>query len=214
MKTRFLPLLALAAALSACHQENQASLEFYGICDNPKPDGTTGGCTYTSSCALYALFTYWYDPISASELLVPIEMFNQLPNNADLSAGRVNTNDAVIQEWRFEYLLGGILFADATSPDNVVVPAGSHKTAIVPVFPASMNALMSAFPSGTTFVVNVRAAGRYLDDRYFETGPFRVPAAVKSPYTTYAPPPTCTAPAYAAACPQIGQSATYGCVTP
>ncbi len=99
MKTRILPLALLGAALSGCIQENYASLEFYGVCAGPTPDTTTGACVYSASCDLYALFTYWYDPAVVSELLVPIEMFNQLPNNADLSAGRVNTNDAIIEEW-------------------------------------------------------------------------------------------------------------------
>ncbi len=207
MKTRILPLALLGAALSGCIQENYASLEFYGVCAGPTPDTTTGACVYSASCDLYALFTYWYDPAVVSELLVPIEMFNQLPNNADLSAGRVNTNDAIIEEWRFEYLVGDLVAMEATAAENMVVPAASHKTALVPVFPASLNGIMSALPANWQFTVNVRAAGRYNDERSFETGPFKVAAGKRS----YSAPLSCVAPKFLAACPQIGQEGSYAC---
>jgi hypothetical protein len=207
MKTPILPLLALAAALCGCPQENHASLEFFGICANPAPAAT--GCPYADTCGTYALFTYLYDPLVDSELLVPIEFFNQLPDNSDPSSGRVNTNDAVVQQWRFEYVFAGTVFATAAASDNFVVPVQSHKVAMVPVIPASLNTLMRGL-TGIEIDVNVRAAGRYLDDRYFETGPFKVPAGTG----IYVPPATCTAPAVLQACPQLGQSGTYACVTP
>ena len=208
MKTRIPPLLALAALLG-CIQENHASPEFMGICTNPAPDKS--GCLYSPTCDSYALFTYVYDPAATPDLLVPIEMRNQLADNSDPTSGRVNTNDAVIQQFNFEYLIGSNTpVLTASENVSVVLPAATTKTALVPVIPASLNATMSALPAGTQFVVNVRAAGRYADERYFETGPFRVPAGL----ITYSPPLTCTAPDQLEACPQRGQSGSYACVTP
>ena len=209
MKTRIPPLLALATALFGCVAENHASPEFMGICTNPAPDAS--GCLYSPTCDSYALFTYVYDPAAIPDLLVPIEMRNQLADNSDPTSGRVNTNDAVIQQFNFEYLIGSNTpVLTASENVSVVLPAATTKTALVPVIPASLNATMSALPAGTQFVVNVRAAGRYADERYFETGPFRVPAGL----LTYSPPLTCTLPDQLEACPQKGQSGSYACVTP
>ena len=206
MKNRILPLVALAAVLCGCPQENHVGPEFLAICANPEPD--TGGCIYSSTCDAIALFNYQYDPAVAPDLLVPIEIFNQLVDNSDPSSGRLNTNDAVIQQWRFEYWYGGVMVNTAAANQTLVVPASSHAVGLVPVIPAELNGWASAMPPGD-IVVDVRAAGRYADERYFETGPFRVPVGV----TTYVP-YFCTAPDVLRACPQIGQSGTYACVTP
>lgn len=207
MKTRILPLVAFSAALCACPQENHVGPEFLGICANPAPDAE--GCSYSPTCDQIALFNYHYDPTVASELLVPIELFNQLADNSDPSSGRLNTNDAVIQQWRFEYVYGGVMVATGAANQTLVVPAGSHTVGLVPVIPAELNAWAAGMPPGD-IVVNVRAAGRYADERYFESGPFRVVTGVIS----YAPPISCTAPEILLACPQVGQSGTYGCVAP
>ncbi|HET6923779.1 MAG TPA: hypothetical protein VFI16_11595, partial [Anaeromyxobacteraceae bacterium] len=94
----------------------------------------------------------------------------------------------------------------ATAATNLVLPTSSHKTALVPVFPASVRGLMAGL-YGIDFEVNVRAAGRYADERYFETGPFRVPAGVR----VYSPPRTCVSPSVLIACPRIGQAGSYDC---
>lgn len=197
MKTPILALAALGAALSGCVLDNYASPEFYGICYSPAPDSTTGACTYSSTCDSY-LSGYSYDPTYPGYVIVPIEMFNQLPNNADVTALRVNTNDAVIQEWRLEYMVGSASVATATAVTSTVIPAGAHLVAFVPVDVTPM--------MGLPFVVNVRAAGQYLDDRTFVTGAFGVPLSVM----TYVP-MTCTT-GTAEACPRAGQEATQGCV--
>ncbi len=189
MKTPLLVLAALAATLSGCSVDNYASPEFMGICVSPGPDTTTGACTYSAPCSAY-LTSFWYDASYAGTLVVPIEMFNQLPNNADQSAWRVNTNDAVIEEWRIE--VGGVTIATAST--SLVIPAGTHVVALVPVVPV-------------VGAVSIRAAGRYLDDRTFVTGAFGVTIFPG----TYAP-MTCTT-GTAKACPRAGQEATQGCVT-
>ena len=89
------------------------------------------------------------------------------------------------------------------------VPAGTHAVAVVPVIPVSLNAWAQA-TVGVGLVVNVRAAGRYNDARTFETGPYKVPVFT---WTPYAAPFGCTAPATLAACPQLGQTGTYACVS-
>lgn len=210
MKIRIPALLALAsAALLACEQENHAGPEFVAICANPDPDA--GGCTYASTCDAVALFNYAYDPFVADDLLVPIEFSNPLLDNSDPSSGRVNTNDAFIQQWRFEYLAPatGAVVMTARFDQALTVPTEGTTVGLVPVIPESLRAWAQALV-GVDLVVNVRAAGRYADDRYFETGPFRVPVGIGFA----APAISCTAPAVPRACPQLGQSGTYACVTP
>lgn len=198
MKTPILALAALAAALSGCVVDNYATPEFFGICVSPAPDTTTGACTYSSTCGTYTS-GYAYDPTYPGSVIVPIEMFNQLPNNANPSALRVNTNDAVIQQWRLEYMVGGVAVATATAVTSTLIPAGTHTVAFVPVDVTPM--------FGLPFVLNVRAAGQYLDDRTFVTGAFGVPLSVM----TYVP-MTCTT-GTAKACPRAGQESTQACVT-
>ncbi len=206
MKTPILALAALAAALSGCVLDNYASPEFFGICGNPAPDSTTGFCTYSSTCGTY-MSSYWYDPAYGNGLVVPIEIVNQLPNNADVTALRVNTNDAVIEQWEFDYAVGNpgsyATFQSATFGTTVVVPAASHVVALVPVVPAGLGVFLPAF------IVNVRAVGRYLDDRTFETGPF----GVQVYQATYSAPVLSSCTGYVGICPQPGQAGTPGCVT-
>ena len=206
MKTPILALAVLGTSLSGCVLDNYASPEFYGICAGPTPDATSGACIYSSTCGMY-MSSYWYDPASPYGLVVPMEIFNQLPNNADVTALRVNTNDAVIEQWEFDYVVGSpgsyATFQSSTSGTSVVVPAGSHIVVEVPVVPAGLAVVLPAF------IVNVRAVGRYLDDRTFETAPF----GVQVYQATYVPPTLSSCTGYVAVCPQPGQASTPGCVT-
>ena len=213
MKTRILPLAALAAVLSGCPLENEASIQFYAVCFPPAPDTTTGACIYPDSCEAVALGTFWADvdyltqPGRSGMAEAPIEIRNQLPSNADESIGRVNTNIAYIQQFRFEFVLPG---SGATLPEewvdaNVTVPTSGSTVALVPVLPPATTALLSGLAGH--LMVNVRAVGQYADERYFETGPFKVPVDFCSGCYIA---PVCTTAVIA--CPQEGQYAAYDCL--
>ena len=205
MKTRILPLAALAAVLSGCVQENHASIEFFAVCFPPEPDTTTGACSYGNTCELVLGGTFWADVSAVTEAVALIQLNNQLPNNEDLSVGRVNTNDAFIQQFRFEFVGTGLpeVWVDA----NVTVPASSSQLAFVPVLPPNIVPLLAG--GSGHLVVSVRAAGRYLDERTFETGPYKVPVDFCS--GCFAP-PTCASGFYFV-CIQPGQSGNYVCAT-
>lgn len=208
MKTRILSLLPLAAALCGCLHENEASVQFYAVCYPPTPTAT--GCSYPDKCDQVALGTFWADTAVVREAVAPIEIRNQLPDNRDLSSGRLNTNVAYIQQFRMEFVLPG---SGATLPEewvdaNVTVPTNGSTVGLVPILPPNIMTILA----GTTghLMVNVRAVGRFADERYFVTGPFKVPVDI---CTGCSGAIACTAPAVAAACPQLGQYAAQACVT-
>ena len=213
MKTRILPLAALAAALAGCVQENEASIQFYAVCYPPEPDATTGACVYPESCEAVALGTFWADVSAVSAVagaVAPVEIRNQLFSNADDSVGRVNTNIAYIEQFRLEFVLpGGAMLPEEWVDANVTVPTSGSTVALVPVLPAYTASVIGALigTGSAHLVVNVRAAGVYADERTFETGPFKVPVDVcNGCYTA----PGCGLTALFA-CPQEGQYAFYAC---
>jgi hypothetical protein len=209
MTTRILlPLAALAAVLSGCPLENEASIQFYAVCYPPAPDTTTGACVYSESCEAVALGTFWADVATVYQGVAPIEIRNQLPSNADESIGRVNTNIAYIQQFRLEFVLPGSGF---TLPEewvdaNVTVPTSGSTVALVPVLPPSIVTVLGPL-AYDHLMVNIRAVGQYADDRYFETGPFKVPVDICR--GCYVSGGCATA---VIACPQEGQYAAYDCL--
>lgn len=200
MKIRARVLAALAMASGGCIVDNHASIEFFAVCSPPAPDTSNGACLYPASCETVALGTFTADVSFVTEAVAPIELRNQLPNNADLSIGRVNTNDAFIQRWLVG--LGGLEFVVNA---NTTVPAAGSTVALVPLLPAAAVSLLAG--SGGQVVASVRAAGRYADDRTFETGPYEVPVDF---CTGCYVPPICTTAVIA--CPQEGQSGFYDCL--
>ncbi len=205
MTTRILPLVALAAALAGCLQENHASIEFEAVCFPPEPDATKGTCDYSNTCDKVLGGTFWADVSVVTEAVALIQINNQLPNNEDLSAGRVNTNDAFIQQFRFEFV--GTALPEVWVDANVTVPAASSQLAFVPVLPPSTVLALTA--ASGHLVVTVRAAGRYTDERTFVTGPYKVPVDFCSGCFV---PPTCASGVYFV-CIQPGQSGNYVCKT-
>jgi hypothetical protein len=182
MNTRSLASLAAPALLSlACGQADFATVELFQLCYPPAPDTTTGGCKLPSNkCDVIQGGVSVLDVGTAPSLLLLVQVNNQQPNNADLVNGRVNTNDALIEEYgiRFE---GASLAPVVVPAPPVQVPAASSQVAFIPVVPPSaVNQLGNIVPvNGTaTVFAFVKAAGRFQDERTFETGEFEIPVEV------------------------------------
>ena len=96
MKTR-LAALALAAVALAC-ADNSASIEPYAIC-SPPDDAAPVQLGVRPAVHRAARARHLGEPAAP----IFLQVNNQLPMNDDLSAGRVNTNDAYVTEYEVEY---------------------------------------------------------------------------------------------------------------
>ena len=175
MKTR-LAAIALAAVLGAlagasgCTVDNRASIQVRSICA-PSAD-----CTFKATCdAQYIGYPTLDQAASASgNLWLFIEVANQLPNTQDLATGRLNTNDAHVDETAIEY--EGALAGTSFVGSNIFVPAQGSSIVSVTLSLGSAVAGTAAAPSEV--VAHVRLRG-YLDDgTRFETGDFPITVKV------------------------------------
>jgi len=160
MKTR-LAALALATLALAC-ADNGASIEPFAICAPPEEE-----CVFSSECDLQFIGRLALDQAVSPQLWIFIQVNNQLPVNGDLSAGRVNTNDAFVTEYEVEY-------EGAAS--------GSSMGRLQSVVPASGSAVISVFlqppPATGEVVAKLRLKGNYADQSDFETAEFEIPITV------------------------------------
>jgi hypothetical protein len=163
MNDRIIPLLALvvAAGLGGC-ADDRMSLEIRQTCY------PTDDCTFGDTCDLQYLGTY--SQMSPYPMRIYFEVANQAPNNGDIGAGRVNSNDAHVTGATIEF--SGARTGTYTVPNiaNQLVPADG--TAVIGIW----------FPSGGTGAVtgDVRLTGYYDNGREFESGayPFNYQAGV------------------------------------
>ncbi len=218
MKTPALALVAVAAALASC-VENHVSVEMVKVCTHPKPETQGGGCLYPATCELGQLgrqFLYLDGTENAwgAALWIPIEFRNQLLDNSDPSAGRVNTNDAFIEEFRVSY--EGVALTDAVYKIAGTVPTDGSAVLLVPVIPTNPTFLQleaaGLGAEGVVLLAKVRAAGRYGDGSRFVTGEFIVPVDVYP--SGYVPDGPCPTGEVLRVCPQQGQIHTMDCQAP
>lgn len=176
MKTRA-PLLALglvaaAGALVSC-RGNRASVQIQQVCF-PSDD-----CKFGSTCDIQFI---GYPAVDADagtgELWLFLQIENQLPDNADPTLGRLNTNDAHLDEVAVEYE-GAPLPKDTYPLPNQRVPASG--TAVVSVEPirgsAAKAAILTAYsPTAQPrdMIAKVKLRGYFDDGSRFETGEFPV----------------------------------------
>jgi hypothetical protein len=171
MNTRALLLALPVLALAACTRDNRGSIELQAICSPPT------SCTFSSACDAQYIGPVIVDATAAApELPLVVQVENQLADNAGKEAGRVNTNDAHIDEISVSY--SAALPSD-TFPANGFVGAGtSSVVAIYVIRPrAGTDAALAAFVaagSPRTLVANVRLRGYYDDGSRFETGEYSV----------------------------------------
>ena len=107
-------------------------------------------------------------------MILYLQVENQLPENGNASTGRVNTNDAHVDEAIVEY--EGVAFPKVVQGMNLWVPAGGGSVVKVEVVPGTLGGTLGAF-SGN-LVGNVRLGGYFDDGTRFETGDFPVTVRV------------------------------------
>jgi hypothetical protein len=187
-----LPLLALAA----CRQ-NGASVQIQAIC------AATSTCTFSNSCGAVALGNPVLDPGLTDYLTLILQLENQLPDNANGNLGKLNTNDAHVDEGVVDY--EGALSGSAVVPASGLVKATSTGLIFVDVIPATRGpALVAApaFPLFSEVLATIRLRGYYDDGTRFETADFPVTVQVSSGTSAFPESAVATCPG---ACPHVGQ---------
>jgi hypothetical protein len=160
-----------------------------------------------------------------------IEMFvqvnNQLPDNSDASAGRVNTNNAIIErvELRFQVqgfavlgVPGVITLAPVVFPLTQTVPAASSSTPVIPLITKDAMAVLAPLITGDSdgevvVLAEVTLVGHLEDGTDFETAPhvFAVDVLVGITGTPICP---TAGDVYVSSCPKEGQTSSIQCVSP
>lgn len=181
MKTSLTLLAALALALAGC-EDNRASIQIQAVC------APTDDCTFAATCD--AQYIGWptldLNASTSDSVAIFLEVENQLPNNANLGTGRLNTNDAHVDEAIVEYVGLGEFIAGT----NINIPAAGSAVLQVEVIPTGHATELVAFVGGE-IVGNVRLGG-YLDDgTRFETGDFPVTVRICAGCLTACGVPTC-----------------------
>lgn len=170
MKTR-LAALALASVALAC-ADNGASIQPFAICS--PPDSATE-CSFESTCDMVHMGPLAMDP-GLPSMSVFLQVNNQLPNNEDLSAGRLNTNDAYVTEYEVEWE-GAATIGTVVGKTQAVVPAGGSTVVAL---------LLQRPAAGGQVVAKLRLKGHYADESEFETAAYETPLIVGA-----VPPPVC-----------------------
>jgi hypothetical protein len=215
MTSRLAPLLLALLALVGCVKDNGASIEIFETCFPPAPD-TNGGCSWPATCTATPLGTYVIDVGGTDYLFLGIQVNNNLPNNADASSGRLNTNDVFIDTFTVDYEVSGVSGVSVPSisgPTQIqnTVPAGGDGVVGVdllrldPTTLAALNTAVAGLPAGETsfrIVATMRLHGVLGDTSKFETAPrkFGVDVCVGCMGV-----PACGSGKVAAACPQFFQ---------
>jgi hypothetical protein len=214
MKTRRALLLPLLAA-AACTAQNNASVKVSAVC--LPPDDPTA-CVFQSTCTGQYIGPNEMDVLVTNKLWAIIQVDNQLPNNENVATGRLNTNDAYVQEAHVEYSGAPLPITTAPILGSALVPAaGSAVISVLPV-PESVGTFLQGIgilPGGQLDVVaKLRLRGVYGDTTKFETGVFEIPLRVCNGCVGAL---TCAAPAFPLTCPpdSAGQlPLSSACITP
>jgi hypothetical protein len=171
MKTRALLLALPLLAVLSC-RDNLASVQIQAVCMPTKT------CLFGATCDAQFIGFPTVDAVQSGQLWLMLQVANQLPNNASSERGKLNTNDAHLDEVVVDYE-GAPLPRDTYVLANQRVPAAG--TAVVSVLPirrsAATSAALAAFaPTAATrdMVANVRLRGYTDDGSRFETGEFPV----------------------------------------
>lgn len=171
MTSRLAAAALLALTVAAC-ADNRASVQIRGICAGP-----TDSCTYSSKCDLYALGEFAFDASFGQPMTLAVEVHNQLKENADVSSGRLNTNDAHVTEVIAEY--DGGLPQSSTLVQQTVPANGTAVIFAYPFSTATADYLDLAGIAGTQVIVaHMRLKGILDDGSSFETGAIDIPVTV------------------------------------
>ena len=215
-KPLLLAPLALAA-LAGCAPQH-ASVEIFALC---APPDDAAKCAFSATCdrVVGSAHLYVFTAVDVgtgpftNELVQSIQINNQNPRNGDASAGRANTNDAVIEKYRLSYPGAGL--PDLDYPATATIPAAGAQSPVVPLIPVEITSLLRAqLTAGAIQVVlvDLKAEGRYMDGTRFETGVFRVPVDVVN--ATFLGSACPTAGDLRSYCPNAGQTSSTSCAAP
>jgi hypothetical protein len=157
-------VLGALAGAGGC-ADNRASIQVQAVCV------PTDDCTFSDTCdAQYIGYPTLDTTTSTSGVLwLILQVENPLPDNSDEEIGRVNTNDAHIDETVIEYEGSIGTLGRAAIGSNFYVPASG--SAVV-----SVQVPLSGASAGVV-IAKIRMRGYLDDDSRFETGEF--PVAVR-----------------------------------
>jgi hypothetical protein len=226
MKTRLAAFtIAVVLGASGC-ADNHASLELFALCAPPE-EATT--CGMAGTCDSYLASARPWVFLSVGGLPNGLEMFtevhNQMPANDDPSAGRVNTNDAIVTGYELDITTTGYTREAYFYPANFGVAAESSFVPVIKYIPdeialdlsSRLSTMAPGDPGPFTVVVGVRLLGRLLDGSEFETGTFPIAVDVyNTPFPGFACPkgPPLGTEVVVAICPNNGQTASITCEEP
>lgn len=178
MTPRPVHLLLLLAPLVACVKGNNASIEVFSICSPP----AAADCKFSAKCDAQPGSEQIVDLslISADSMILPVEVHNQLANNADAN-GHVNTNDAMVQQVKVSYGVPGFGVRSITTNLSQTVPATGTAVLALNLLNAGAVADFATGLGGAGSVeaiFDVKLKGVLADNSQFETGTYRVPVVV------------------------------------
>lgn len=186
MKTR-LAALALALAGAACTGDNNASIQVQQIC------APTEDCTFAATCDMQYIGVVTMDTALTDQLWLFLQVNNHLADDADEQRGKLNTNDAYVEEYEVEY--EGLAAPDVSGRLQTLVPAGG--SAVVSVFPIPSTVGAMIATTGDV-IAKLRLKGKYADESSFETAQIDIPIRICSGCTAV---PVCESGAAAGLCP-------------
>jgi hypothetical protein len=143
--TRFLLLAPLLLSGGGCI-DNKATIEMFSICLPAAGDA----CKFAAKCDAQYIGQNYLDISLAQHLWLFVEVHNQLLPNDDPGTGRVNTNDAFIQDVLVSFR--GLTLPSTRNKLQTVVPANG--TAVISIFPMTeetVAALGLLLGDGTTW---------------------------------------------------------------
>jgi hypothetical protein len=228
MKTRAFTLLFAASLATGC-VDNDASVLIDAACFPPAPED--GQCVVSDSCELFLTGIPFVDlKTTGNSFVLPIQLQNQLADNANASSSSTNTHIAFVDELRFTYRAPGVAATTDRDGDGDVDPDDAIPALLLEDVPAPMTSF-SIDPGGTAVAwleliapgfgdtlvpwdarrvtVEVSAAGHYNSGRSFETGPFQIIADMCRGCAPVVSP--CALGELYFACPQPGQTSSFAC---
>jgi hypothetical protein len=172
MLRRLLPLAFLGAACSA----KPPTVAFNQVC--APPDATN--CTFSATCDAQYIGPPTVDLGVTNLLWLTVEVHNQASDNTDEVIGRVNTQDAFLQEIDVSYSGGSLAIGDASTRVQQTVPANG--TAVISIYPIPTSAGLGPGSLGagtsTTVIAKVKGKGIFGDGSSFETPDWEVPVTL------------------------------------
>ncbi len=170
-KTVLASALVLGAALlgHGC-ADDRATVQIQHVCSPPDT------CAFDEGCdAQYISWPTLDRTASPTDtVILYLQVENQLPDNSNANTGRLNTNDAHVDEAIVEY--EGVPLPKITAGMNLRVAAGSTSVVKVEVIPTAIGTALAAFTG--ELLANVRLGGYFDDGTRFETGDFAVTVRV------------------------------------